>query len=404
MRLRLLLAAFGDPGHAFPMLALGERLAARGHDVTLETWRRWQGHVEAAGMTFARAPEYDVFPTRERPLKPYQAVVRAARETATLVARVQPAAVVADILTLGPALAAEIEGVPVATVVPHVFPAGAPAHPPYALGARVPRTALGRALWRSLAGPMAGGLHRGREELNETRARLGLPALGHVHGGISRRLCLVATFPQLEYPRAWPGWARVVGPLLWEPQAPDVEPPPGDEPLVLVAPSTSQDPDHRLLRAALKGLAGAPVRVLATWNRRPLPRPVPVPANARLVEWVSYARTMPHCDLVVCHGGHGTVVRALACGVPVLASPSGGDMGENAARVDWAGVGVRLPWRLCTPRGLRLAVERALADPRMAARAGALSAWAAARDGADRAADEVESFALAPTAHAAAFG
>jgi UDP:flavonoid glycosyltransferase YjiC (YdhE family) len=181
---------------------------------------------------------------------------------------------------------------------------------------------------------------------------------------------------------------------MWEPPADEVEPPPGDDPLVLVAPSTSQDPDHRLVRAALKGLANAPVRVLATWNRRPLARPVPVPSNARLVEWVSYSRTMPRCDLVICHGGHGTVVRALACGVPVVASPAGGDMGENAARIAWAGVGVRVPWRLCTPRGLRLAVERALADPLIAGRVRALSAWAGARDGGNRAADEVERFAF----------
>ncbi len=38
-------------------------------------------HAIAAGMTFAAAPEYQVFPTRERPLKPYEAAARAARET-----------------------------------------------------------------------------------------------------------------------------------------------------------------------------------------------------------------------------------------------------------------------------------------------------------------------------------
>src|SRR5205823_7204009 len=129
---------------------------------------------------------------------------------------------------------------------------------------------------------------------------------------------------------------------------------------VLVAPSTSQDPEQRMLLAALEGLARLPVRVLATTNRRPVPGPVRVPANARLVEWVSYARTMPRCAAVVCHAGHGTLVRALASGVPVVACPAAGDMAENAARVAWAGAGVSLPRRLVTPRGVRLAVERVL--------------------------------------------
>src|SRR4051794_6165271 len=148
-RLRLLLGAFGDPGHAFPMIALGRALAARGHDVTLQTWRRWREPVEAEGMRFAAAPEYHVFPTLERPLTPYQAVVRATAETRALVAELRPHAVVADILTLAPALAAELERVPVATLIPHMDPRRAPGLPPFSLGARRPRTAAGRALWRA---------------------------------------------------------------------------------------------------------------------------------------------------------------------------------------------------------------------------------------------------------------
>ena len=178
---------------------------------------------------------------------------------------------------------------------------------------------------------------------------------------------------------------------MWEPPADDVELPPGEEPLVLVAPSTAQDPDHTMLRAALRGLAGAAVRVLATWNRRLPPRPLPVPANARVVDWVSYSRTMPRCDAVVCHAGHGTLARALSSGCAVVACPAVGDMNENAARLDWAGAGVRLPRRFVAPRPLRLAVERALAEPSIRARArelGALGTHArcrGARRGAHRA-------------------
>jgi UDP:flavonoid glycosyltransferase YjiC (YdhE family) len=379
------------------MLALGSALVARGHEVVLQTWTRWEDDVRAAGMRFEPAPEYHVFPTRERPLKPYEAVVRATGSTRPLVASLRPDVVVADILTLAPVLAAELEGVPVATVIPHLDPRTERGWPPFSLGARLPRTAVGRQMWGALSRLTDVGLERGRRELNETRRRLGLAPLHHVHGGISRRLALVATFPALEYPRAAPPPAtHTVGPLLWEPPAADVPLAPGDEPLVMVAPSTSQDPSHELLRATLRALAGAPVRVLAVWNGRPLGDPVDVPANARLVDWVSYARTMPLCDVVVCHGGHGTLARALASGCAVVMVPAAGDMNESAARIDWAGVGVRVPRRLCAPRPVRLAVERALSDPRMRERAGELAAWWRSHDPPTRAAELVEQLATRP--------
>jgi MGT family glycosyltransferase len=395
--LRVFLGAFGDPGHAFPMLALGQRLVGRGHQVTLETWERWRPYVESAGMEFLPAPEYPVFPTRERPLQPYEAVVRAAQHTRPAVAERKPDLLVHDILTLAPALAGELERVPVVTLIPHVYPVGEQGFPPYSLGARLPRTGVGRRAWAALDPVLQAGLRRGRRELNDTRSRLGLDPVQRLHGGLSPTLVLVGTFPQLEYPRPWPGHVHVVGPLLWEPPYRDVAPPPGDDPLVLIAPSTAQDPEHRLLRAAVTGLGRERVRVLATWNRRPLVSPLRVPANARLVEWVSYSRTMPQCAAVICHAGHGTMVRSLASGAPVVAVPHSGDMAENAARADWAGVGARLPWRLLSPATVRLAVRRVLADATVAGRARELAAWAAAHDGAVRAAELVEQLALQPS-------
>jgi MGT family glycosyltransferase len=393
--LRIFLGAFGDPGHAFPMLALGTRLVARGHDVTFETWKRWREYVEDEGMKFVAAPEYPVFPTRERPLKPYEAVVLATAQTRAAVRAAAPEVVVHDILTLAPAMAGELEGIPVATLIPHVHPSSAPGAPPYAFGARMPRTVAGRTLWRMLERPVEAGLRRGRRELNDTRTALGLPPVTRLHGGLSDRLCLVGTFPQLEYPRDWAPEVHVVGPMLWEPPYEDTAVPAGDEPLVLVAVSTAQDPDHELLQTALVGLAQAPVRVLAATNRKPLRHPVAVPANVKLVDWISYSRTMPRCAAVISHAGHGTVVRALASGAPVLAVPHSGDMGENAARVDWAGVGARLPWRLLGPTALRYALQRVVDDPALAERARALKAWAEVNDGATRAAELVEELAQA---------
>jgi UDP:flavonoid glycosyltransferase YjiC (YdhE family) len=342
-------------------------------------------------MSFAAAPEYQVFPTRERPLKPYAAAVRASQVTRRLIRSVDPDVVVADILTSAASLAAQLENRPWVTLVPHVMPMGRPGFPVYALGAVPARTRAGKRLWRFARPLLMQGEQQGQRELNGARERVGLPPLSHVHGGISRELAIVATFPQLEYPRSQPEpWMRVTGPLLWEQPFGAVELPPGSDPLVLVAPSTSQDPEHRLLRAALTGLAGEKVRVLGALNHRTPTRPLPTPDNSRLVDWVSYAQTMPHCQAVVCHAGHGTLARALACGVPVVACPHAGDQAENAARVRWAGLGVSLPRRFNTPRGVRLAVGRLLSNRRYAVRAAAVARWAEVNDGAAAAADAVE--------------
>ena len=410
-RLRLLLGAFGDPGHAFPMIALGRALLRRGHDVTLQTWERWREPIEAEGIAFTPAPEYSAFPIGDHPLDFYEAVVYATRDTLPLVGELQPDIVVHDILTLGPSLAGELLGIPRATLIPHVFPEAGPGFPIYSFGALLPRTALGRAFWERAHLPVRRGLQSGRLALNRTRAQVGLPPLEHVHGGTSRELALVATFPQLEYPRPWPSHAHVVGPLMWEPPAEETPLPPGNDPLVLIAPSTSQDPDHRLLHAALRGLADAPVRVLATYNRRLPSRPLQVPDNTCVVDWVSYTRTLPHCDAIVCHAGHGTLVRALSCGVPVVACPVAGDMNENAARLAWAGAGVRLPRRFISPRPLRHAVERTLSEPSIRTQAQALGAWASNHDAGSRAATLIERLAaerstpsgaaLSPTGEAA---
>ena len=130
--MRFFLGAFGDPGHAFPMLALGSRLAARGHDVALETWGRWREHVEAEGMAFVAAPEYPVWPTGGQPLTPYEAVVEATAQTRPAVAEFSPDVLVHDILTLAPAMA-RARGDP-----------GRDADPPSVSGQR-PRTAAIRA-------------------------------------------------------------------------------------------------------------------------------------------------------------------------------------------------------------------------------------------------------------------
>src|SRR6476619_5504021 len=278
--LRLLVAAFGDPGHAFPAIALARELGRRDHEVLVETWERWRGPVEAEGLAFTGAQEYTVYPPPGPDTPDGQTAAAAARALARLMDEFEPDLVVSDILTLAPTLAAEVAGVPHATLIPHVYPVQQTGMPMYSLGLRPPRTGFGRLAWRATDPLMAMGLRRGRDELNETRARLGLAPIERFHGGISELLAIVATLPQLEYPRDWPRHVRVTGPLFFELPDDEIELPEGEGPLVLVAPSTSQDPETQLVRVALEGLADEPVRVLATTNRHRPEQPIEVPANA----------------------------------------------------------------------------------------------------------------------------
>jgi len=139
--LRLLVAAFGDPGHAFPAIALARELAGRGHEVLVETWERWREAVESEGLEFTGAQEYTVYPPPGPDTPDGQTAAAAARALARLMEGFEPDLVVSDILTLAPTLAAEVADVPHATLIPHVYPVQQPGMPLYSLGLR-PRLAL----------------------------------------------------------------------------------------------------------------------------------------------------------------------------------------------------------------------------------------------------------------------
>lgn len=376
--MRCLVATFGDPGHVFPAISLSRALKARGHEVIVETWPQWKEAVTGAGLGFRSADRYQVFPP---PANGDPGAGRAAAALMPLLEEFRPDVVVNDILTVAPALAAEAYGTRRATLVPHIYPVTGAGMPLFSIGAQPPRTAAGRWFWEGTDRLVDRGLERGRRDLNAQRAILGLPPTDRFHAGMSPDLVLVGTFPQLEYPREWPAGVHVTGPMHFELPHPHIELPSGDDPLILVAPSTSQDPGNRLVRAALAAFAKKPVRVVATTNRVHPDRPVPVPGNAVLVDWLSYSQVLPEASLVVCHGGHGTVARALAAGVPVLACPAAGDMNETAMRITRAGAGRSIRWSLTGPRSLAWTAAEMLADPLCRIRAGQIACWDRQHDG-----------------------
>ena len=368
-RLRLLLGAFGDPGHAFPLIALGGALVgARPRGRPADVVALGARTSSAAGMALRGRAGVPRLPHARAPaeaLRGGRAGDRARR------ARWWPRC-------------APTPWWPTSSRWRRRWPPSSRAcrwrrssrtsirarrragrRTRSGRGCRARR--VGRRVWGALSRVTDAGLEHGRRELNETRRRLGL---GPLRARARRDLAGAGAggdLPAARVParggaaRARTSSARCCG----------SRPRRTSSCRRATRRSCSSRPRPRRTRrtsCCARRCAGSPTRPCAcspSWNRRPLTEPVDVPANARLVDWVSYARTMPRCDVVVCHGGHGTLARALASGCAVVVVPAAGDMNENAARVDWAGVGVRVPRRLCAPRPVRLAVERALAEPRL---------------------------------------
>jgi len=98
----------------------------------------------------------------------------------------------------------------------------------------------------------------------------------------------------------------------------------------------------------------------------------------------------PSCDLVVCHGGSGTTLAALAAGLPLLLLPQEANQFWNAERVADLGAGEVLRSDRLTADAVQQAVGRLLADPKPRATAQAIAADIAAMPGPDQAVATLE--------------
>ena len=105
---------------------------------------------------------------------------------------------------------------------------------------------------------------------------------------------------------------------------------------------------------------------------------------------VPQTNVIPHCDLVITHGGNNTTTEAFHFGKPMIVLPLFWDQYDNAQRVQELGLGVRLPTYAFEDDELRAAVDRLVADTDLRARAAALGTSIRAAEGTVRAADLIE--------------
>ena len=141
-------------------------------------------------------------------------------------------------------------------------------------------------------------------------------------------------------------------------------------------------------RTALAAVADLPVTALLTTGPvMPIADLGLIPANVRVETFVPQAEVLPKSNAVLCHGGSGTVLGALAAGVPMVVTPLFADQPANARSVAAAGAGLSVTDG--TDASLRAALLMVLSDPSYGIRAREIAVGMAAMNSMDAAADEL---------------
>ncbi|GIZ99174.1 glycosyl transferase [Tsukamurella sp. TY48] len=374
--MRVAIVAGSEAGHALPGLALALRLNAAGHTAVVFTGRQWAGVGAHRGIDTRELPGLAARPgddDGDAGAKIHDRAAYIATRLLPELAAAEPDLVVADILTPGGGMAAELLSLPWLELSPHPLYLPSKGLPPIGAGlapGNTPRELLRDCVLRAFT---ARDLRNGRRQREAARAGIGLPASDPGPEGR-----LVATIPALEVPRPdWPARTHLVGPLTLEPTEELCPVPDGDDPLVMVAPSTAATGEQDLAETAVAGLDGAGVRIAVSGLNPP----------AFDLPWVASGfgrqdRLLEQADAVVCGSGHGMLTKALTAGRPVVLVPGGGDQWELANRVARQGSGVLV--RPATPGAIRDGVRTVLGDPAYAAAA------RAAASSAHRVADPVQ--------------
>ena len=336
--MRILFTFTGGSGHLLPLVAIARAATTSGHDVAIAGSSSMVSSIEARGFTafptsepragsksFSAEKVEPIDLERENETMRDGFAGRGARRHVEMMPAIirewAPDVLVRDEVDFGTAIVAELLDIPCANVL--VLAAGSfPAKNVIA------------------------------EQLNELRSELGLtpdPELTMLE-----RDLVLSTFPPSFRVTPLPPTAFSYRPTAMTPSNPT------HDPGVYFTLGTF-DTIHELQTRVLAGLSELHVNVVMTVGERNDPAGFgPQPPNVRIERFITQEEVLPHCNLVVSHAGSGTLMGALAHGLPTLSLPMGADQPYNAQRCAELGVGQTLDAVSATPHDVRDAAEHVL--------------------------------------------
>jgi MGT family glycosyltransferase len=386
---RFLFAMWDGGGNVPPAIGLARRLIERGHGVHLLADPTLADEARAIGADHTpwvtaphrntRRPEDDIIKDYEssNPIKMIRTYIDSfvgrpapewAAETMAALQASRADVLVADMTIPATFMAAEKLGIPSMGYSPNIWMLPTPGIPPIGPGFAPARGPLGRVrdwLMRALTHRAMSGA---TPYLNRARAGYGLPPVKTIYDQmLAADEVFLLTSPRFDFTSpSIPAKVRYGGPVLddpawcesWQsPWAPDDK-----RPLVLVGLSSTYQKQAETLRNIVTALSTLPVRALVTLGPTIDPNEVAGSANVVVVRTAPHTEVLRSASLLMTHCGHGTTMRGLVAGVPLVCLPMGRDQNDTAARVVHHAAGVRLSPRASAGK-IRAAVQRVLANP-----------------------------------------
>jgi MGT family glycosyltransferase len=388
-RLNFLFTTWEGGGAVTPAIVVAKKLIDRGHRVRVMSDSCNRGEAEAIGATFVswkRAPNRPDRTPQSQPLKdwtaptPQEGMMMVLREVWCGPALAYAQDVIeelkrepADLVVTCEALfgvmaGCESIGQDFVNLCPNISLAPIPGIPPMGPGFPPARNDEERAMHREVAKHGQGLFDAGLQPLNAARVALGLEPLEHTLDQFkAAKLELLCTSQAFDFPaESLPSRVRYVGPQLGDPAWAQSWKSPwlasDARPLVAVSFSTTFQGHTQVLQNVIDALASLPARVLVTLGGSVETRDLRPAANTIIVDGAPHSVVMQEASLVITHGGHGTVMRALSCRAPMLIIPHGRDQNDNAIRVSARGAGLTL-LADATVDAIRTACTNLLNDP-----------------------------------------
>jgi len=386
---RFLFAHWEGGGNTPPMLAIVRRLVNRGHEVRVLSDLCNQTEVESTGASFAswtRLPQRSDKSAEGDPVKDWEVsfppallgrlrdrifvgpALAYAQDLLEEFERFPANAVVTSEMLLGVMAAAESVGAPCVGLAANIYLYPLPGVPPFGPGLQPAKGLTGRmrdALVRNFSLSIFG---RGTAAFNATRRALGLLPLAHPFEQTTRLARhLVLTSAAFDFPAtSLPKNVVYTGPELDDPAWADPWNSPwqaGDQrPLVVVGFSSTFQNQGRPLGRIIEAMSRLNARAVVTVGPALNMADLPSAHNVFVCRSAPHNQLLSEAAMVVTHGGHGTVIRSLAAGVPLLCMPMGRDQNDNAARVVARGAGLRLSSK-SSPKSIQKGVLEMLGSP-----------------------------------------